>query len=151
MDLWYDDLEVGFSVKSEPILLTKEAIIRFAQEFDPQPFHLDEAAAVGTFFGELVASGAHSFSLTMRLGVNAGVFKGNAVAGLGVDELRFHKPVRPGSWLHGKFTVKALRGSKTKPDVGIVDWLAETFDESEVRVVSATVRNLVLRDPQRLT
>ena len=52
---------------------------------------------------------------------------------------------------HGKFTVKALRGSKTKPDVGIVDWLAETFDESEVRVVSATVRNLVLRDPQRLT
>lgn len=150
MKLWFDDLWVGFNVTSEPIALTKEAVIRFASEFDPQPFHMDEAAAADTFFGQLVASGAHSYALTMRLGVNAGVFTGNAVAGLGVDDMRFHKPVLPDSNLRAKFTVKALRGSTSKPDLGVVDWQADTFDDQGVRVFSAIIRNLVRRDRTRV-
>ncbi|KQV32648.1 hypothetical protein ASC97_03525 [Rhizobium sp. Root1203] len=150
MDMWYEDLSEGYSIRSEPIHLTKDAIVRFASEFDPQPFHLDEAAAANSFFGRLVASGAHTYALTMRLGVNAGVFTGNAIAGLGVDDVRFHKPVRPDSLLSALFTVKSLRESKSKPDLGIVHWLAETFDEHGVLVFSAVIKNLVRRDPGQI-
>ncbi|MGO6882993.1 MaoC/PaaZ C-terminal domain-containing protein [Rhizobium ruizarguesonis] len=148
-DLWFDDLSVGYSVSSGPILLTKDAIIRFAQEFDPQPFHLGEEEAASTFFGTLVASGAHSYALTMRLGVNAGAFTGKAIAGLGVDEMRFLKPVLPDSLISATFTVKAVRKSLSKPDLGIVHWLAETYDGRGARIFSAVIKNLVLRDPQR--
>ncbi|MBX5173339.1 dehydratase [Rhizobium sp. NZLR1b] len=148
-DLWFEDLSIGFGVRSEPILLTRDAIIRFAGEFDPQPFHLSEEGAANSFFATLVASGAHSYALTMRLGVNAGVFTGNAIAGLGVDEMRFLKPLLPESKLSATFTVKSLRESRSKPHLGIVHWLAETYDDNGVRVFSAIIKNLVLRDPQR--
>jgi acyl dehydratase len=150
MDLWFDELEVGYSVTSEPHLLTKEAIIRFAKEFDPQPFHIDEAAAAETFFGRLIASGAHTYALTMRLGVNVGVFTGKAVAGLGVDDMRFHKPVLPDTFVTSRFTVKALRSSRTKPTLGIVDWQADTFEEAGTRAFSCVIRNLVRRNPETM-
>jgi len=148
-DLWFDDLTVGHRVSSEPILLTRDALIRFAKEYDPQPFHLSDDGAKGSIFGTLVASGAQSYALTMRLGVNAGVFTGKAIAGLGVDEMRFLKPMLPDSLLTSIFTVKAMRESRSRPDVGIVHWLAETFDGEGVRVFSAVIKNLVLRDPAR--
>lgn len=147
MDVWFDDLTIGHSVTAPPAALTREAIIRFAAEFDPQPFHLDEAAARDSFFGALVASGAHSFAFTMRRGVDAGVFTGHAVAGLGVDDIRFLKPIPPDLPLTARFTVTALRPSTSKPGLGIVHWASLLLGPDGTPFFSAVIKNLMRRRP----
>lgn len=145
--IFFEDLAVGYAVTSRAMSITAEEIKRFAAQWDPQPFHLDEAAAKETFFGELVASGVHTFAATMRLGFDAGVLTGNSVAGLGVDKLRFLRPVTPGSELTATFTVGLLRGSRTKPAFGVVGWDAVTRNRSEEHVFSATFVTLFRRRP----
>jgi acyl dehydratase len=126
-------------------LVTKDEIIDFAKLWDPQPFHTDEAKSGGTFFGTLVASGAHTYAITMRLGVDSRVLTGNAVAGFGVDEMRFRAPVLPESTLRARFTVRLMRTSSSKVGLGIVKWEAETFDQDGTRVLSAFITNLYRR------
>ena len=115
MDPFFDDLSVGHAVLSDGRLVTKAEIIEFAKVWDPQPFHIDEEKAADTFFGALVASGAHTYAVTMRLGVDCRVLTGNAVAGFGVDEMRFRAPVVPESVLRPRFTVRSMRASSSKP------------------------------------
>lgn len=147
MDLWYEELEIGYSVSSEHRLVSKAEIVDFATKWDPQPFHLSEELAKDTVFGRLVGSGAHTYAVMIRLGVDCRVLTGKAVAGLGVDQLRYHAPVLPDSFLRARFTVKSMRESSTKPGFGIVGWLAEIFDQRETRVLSAVITNLYRRCP----
>lgn len=142
MDPFFEDLSVGYTVMSEGRLITRADIVEFATAWDPQPFHLDEDAAADTFFGRLVASGAHTYAVTMRLGVDCRVLTGNAVAGFGVDKMRFRAPVPPDSVLHARFRVASMRKSASKPGLGIVRWDADTFDQDGCRVLSATITNL---------
>ncbi|MGK9283516.1 MaoC family dehydratase N-terminal domain-containing protein [Sinorhizobium meliloti] len=145
MDPFFEDLSVGYTVWSEGRLITKAEIIDFATVWDPQPFHVDEAAAADTFFGKLVASGSHTYAITMRLGVDCRVLTGNAVAGFGVDEMRFRAPVLPGSTLRARFRVSSMRTSASMPGLGIVRWEVETFDQDGSRVLSAIMTNLYRR------
>jgi acyl dehydratase len=147
LDPFYEELTIGYSAWSDRRLVTKEEIIEFATKWDPQSFHTDEQKARDTFFGTLVAAGAHTYAITMRLGVDCRVLTGNAVAGFGVDEMRFRAPVKPGSFLRARFTVTAMRTSASKPDLGIVKWLAETFDQDDTKVLSAIFTNLYRRRP----
>jgi acyl dehydratase len=101
-------------------VVTREAIKRFASEFDPQPFHLDEAAAAEqTALKGLAASGWHTAAIVMRLAVEVRPFEPHPLLGVGVDELRWLAPVRPGGALHLEGQVIELTPSKTKPQ-GIV-------------------------------
>jgi acyl dehydratase len=92
---WFDDLAVGMIIESGTIGVSEADILRFAAEFDPQPFHVDAAAAAASPFKGLAASGWHTAALVMRLIVDAKPFGRNPVLGLGVDELRWLAPVRP--------------------------------------------------------
>jgi acyl dehydratase len=97
---WFDDLAVGMRFKSQEKVVTREDIKRFASEFDPQPYHLDEAAAEQTPLKGLAASGWHTAAIAMRLAVDLHPFGPHPLFGLGVDELRWLAPLRPGDRLH---------------------------------------------------
>jgi len=93
---YYEDIEVGDVTECGSTTVTKEEIIEFAEEFDPQPFHVDEEAAEDTMFGGLAASGWHTASLCMRLLVDGVLSEQASQGAAGVDELRWKRPVRPG-------------------------------------------------------
>jgi acyl dehydratase len=122
---WFDDLKVGMRFTSEETTVSKEDVLRFAAEFDPQPFHLDEAAAKKTIFNGLAASGWHTAAIAMRLAVTARPFGPHPLLGAGVDELRWLKPVRPGDTLHLEGEVFELVPSRSKPQgVVRIKWTA---------------------------
>lgn len=118
--LAYEDLVPGRRLTFPPRTLSREDIVRFAREWDPQPFHLDEAAARKTHFGGLVASGWHTACLSMRIAVD-GLLEGSTSLGSpGLDELRWLKPVRPDNPLTLTVEVLEARPSRSKPDRGSV-------------------------------
>ena len=122
---WFDDLAVGMRFTSSEKVVTRDDIKRFAAEFDPQPFHLDEAAAERTPFKGLAASGWHTAAIAMRLAVEVRPFGPHPLLGLGVDELRWLAPVRPGDTLHLEGEVIELTPSKTKPQgIARIKWTA---------------------------
>ena len=90
---WFDDLKVGMKFKSEAVTVSNEEILRFASEYDPQPFHLDEEAARHSIFGRLVASGWHTAAMTMSLIARADYRAAGGTVGLGFDSLRWPMPV----------------------------------------------------------
>jgi len=122
---WFDDLKVGMRFWSETTTVSKDDILRFAAEFDPQPFHLDEAAAENTILGGLAASGWHTAAIAMRLAITARPFGPHPLFGAGVDELRWMKPVRPGDTLQLEGEVVELVPSRTKPQgIARIKWTA---------------------------
>ena len=122
---WFDDLKLGMRFKSGEVTVTREDIKRFASEFDPQPFHLDEEAAENTVFKGLAASGWHTAAIAMNLAIQARPFGSHPLMGAGVDELRWMKPVRPGDTLRLEGEVVELIPSRSKPQgVARIKWTA---------------------------
>ncbi|HXO21440.1 MAG TPA: MaoC family dehydratase [Thermoanaerobaculia bacterium] len=121
MTLYLEDFHPGDEAESGSRTVTREAIVAFAREFDPQPLHLDEEAAKRSPYGGLIASGWHTAALCMRLVVDTAL--GDETGSLGspgVDELRWLKPVRPGDTLAVKIEVLEAVPSRSKPDRGVV-------------------------------
>jgi acyl dehydratase len=114
----FEDFNAGDRFRSEPYEVTEKQIIEFAREFDPQSFHLDPATAKQTMFKGLIASGWHTAAISMRLFIQRLNFAEGAI-GLGVDELRWPNPVRPGDILRVDTEIVDLRPSRSKPDCGI--------------------------------
>jgi len=122
---WFDDLKLGMHFKSDAVTVSKEDILRFASEFDPQPFHLDEEAAKGTILGGLAASGWHTAAIAMKLAITCRPFGPHPLFGAGVDELRWMKPVRANDTLHLEGEVVELTPSRTKPQgIARIKWTA---------------------------
>jgi acyl dehydratase len=144
--LYLDDLATGDRFDSGTVLVEPEEVTRFAQRFDPQPFHLDAAAARDSVFGGLAASGWHTAALTMRLLVASLPF-GCGVIGAGT-ELAWPRPTRPGDVLRVSTTVLDVKPSQSKPDRGIVTCRTETLNQHGECVQLTTARLLVLRRPQ---
>ena len=143
---WFDDLKLGMRFKTGETLVTHDDIVRFAREFDPQPFHLDEAAAEHTVLKGLAASGWHTAALSMRLAVEIRPFGPHPLFGLGVDELRWLAPVRPGDTLRLEGEVVELIPSKTRPQgVARVKWTA--FNPRGEEVYTFTPIGIVPRKP----
>jgi acyl dehydratase len=141
---WFDDLRVGMRFKSPKKQVTRDDIKRFAAEFDPQPYHLDEAAAVGSPLKGLAASGWHTAAMAMRLAVETRPFGPHPLLGLGVDDLRWLAPVRPGDVIHLEGEVTELTPSRTKPQGTVrVKWTA--FNQDGVAVYTFTPAGIVPR------
>jgi acyl dehydratase len=122
---WFDDLILGQRFKSPEKRVTRDDIKRFAAEFDPQPYHLDEAAAERSVFKGLAASGWHTSAIAMRLAVETRPFGPHPLLGLGVDDLRWLAPVRPDDVLHLEGEVVELTPSKSKPQgIARIKWTA---------------------------
>ncbi|WP_216822461.1 MaoC/PaaZ C-terminal domain-containing protein [Pseudophaeobacter sp. EL27] len=101
-------LRVGESVTSRSARLTREAAIGFAQEFDPQPMHIDQTAAQDGFFGKLVASGWHALAVTMRLAVEARPFGDAPLIGAELGPIRFTQPILPETDLCVRITFESI-------------------------------------------
>jgi acyl dehydratase len=143
---WFDDLAVGMRFKSQEKVVTREDIKRFASEFDPQPFHLDEAAAEATTFKGAAASGWHTAAIAMRLAMEVRPFGPRPLLGLGVYELRWLAPVRPGDKLHLEGEVIELKPSRTKPQgIARIKWTA--FNQHGDPVYTFTPIGIVPRRP----
>lgn len=116
----FEDFAAGTEFIGEPLTVTRDDIVGFAQRFDFQPFHLDAAAAEKTFVGRLIGSGWHTAALGMGL-LQRGPFRGGSSLGApGVQELRWLKPVLPGDALTLTFRVTGTRGSASRPGLGFV-------------------------------
>ena len=142
-DLYLDDLAPGQTFRSGRLTVDEVQIKSFAAAFDPQPFHLDEGAARGSLFGELIASGWHTAALTMRLLVGSEFKPAGGLIGAGVDELRWPRPVRPGDELHLVSEILEVRASRSRPDRGLIKVRTTTFNQND-EAVQIFVGNLVV-------
>jgi acyl dehydratase len=146
--LHWEDFEPGAVAVYGPRLVTREEIVAFAAEFDPQPMHLDEAAASATMLGGLGASGWHICCLLMRIIADGFVLESNSMGAPGVDEVRWLKPLRPGTRIRVRATVKDKRVSSSRPEMGFVRVFYEVIDERD-EVLSTLVSSMMMvrREP----
>jgi acyl dehydratase len=119
--IFFEDFRVGTSGECGPRSVTREEIIAFAREFDPQPFHLDEEAAKSTFVGELIASGWHSCALIMRIMYDGLIHDTSSMGAPGMEEVKWLKPVRPRDTLIARWNVLDKRSSRSRPEMGLVN------------------------------
>ena len=144
---YFEDFKPGDVIELGSRTITRDAIVAFAREFDPQVFHLDEEAARDTIFGGLIASGWHTGSLMMRL-LYDGVIKDTISLGSpGFDQLRWLKPVRPGDTLSGRMTVTESVPSRSKSDRGIVRSVLEMRNQHGDVVLTINGMSLLGRRP----
>jgi acyl dehydratase len=125
--LYLDDLSVGQTFQSASRTITSGEIKHFAAEYDPQPFHLDDAAAEQSIFGGLAASGWHTAAITMRLIVDSVNLAGGVIGAGGT--LAWPRPTRPGDTLQVTSTILEITPSRSKPDRGIVKLRIETRNQ----------------------
>jgi acyl dehydratase len=137
-DLYLDDLHVGQRFVAGPVSVSAAEIKRFAAEFDPQPFHLDEAAAEKTLFHGLAASGWHTMALTMRMLTSGGMPIATGVIGVG-GEIAWPRPVRPGDELRVESEVLEITPSRSKPNQAVVTVRSTTTNQKgeAVQVLTA--------------
>ena len=140
--LYLEDFAPGQIYTAGPIPVSADAIKAYARQFDPQPFHTDEALARATFFRGLAASGWHTASLTMSLVVQALPIAGGVIGG-GVDELRWPTPLRPGDELRLEGEIMEVRPSRTKPGQGLMRVRTTTLNR-EGQAVQTMIANLVV-------
>jgi acyl dehydratase len=142
--LYFDDLKVGDTFTSATQAVTAEDIRRFAAEFDPQPFHLDDQAARESLFKGLAASGWHTAALTMRLLVTSGPKLASGIVGLG-GQIEWTTPTRPGDVLHLEIEVAELLPSRSRTDRGVVVLRTRTLNQRDEVVEVLTAKLMVPR------
>ena len=140
---YLEDFAVGQTYGSGRLQIDEERIKSFAAEFDPQPFHLDAAAALHTIFHGLAASGWHTAAVTMRLLVESELRPAGGIVGAGFDEIRWPRPVRPGDDLHIESEVLEVRPSKSRPDLGLIKLRTTTLNQNG-EAVQVSVGNLLV-------
>jgi acyl dehydratase len=143
---YLDDLKIGQRFTSGTLALDAEQIKTFARAYDPQPFHLDEAAAENSIFKGLAASGWHTAALTMRLLVSGGLPLAGGCVGAG-GEIAWPRPTRPGDILQVESEVVAVTPSRSRPDRGIVTVRSETKNQRGKVLQVLTAKLMVPRRP----
>jgi acyl dehydratase len=145
--LYLEDLAAGQTFRSSTVTVEPERVKAFAAEFDPQPFHLDELAASASLFGGLVASGWHTAALTMKLLAEGELRLVGGLIGVGIEELRWPRPVRPGDVLRIESEVLEVRPSKSQPHRGIVKVRTTTLNQDGQPVLVQVANMIVPRRP----
>jgi acyl dehydratase len=140
---YLEDFAPGQMYGSGRAVLDQLRIKSFAAEFDPQPFHLDDEAARSTMFRGLAASGWHTAAVTMRLLVESELKPAGGIIGIGFDEFRWPRPVRPGDELHVESEVLDVRPSKSRPDQGLIKVRTTTLNQHN-EPVQIMISNLVV-------
>jgi acyl dehydratase len=142
----FEDFAVGQVFRSGEARIEREGIKRFAAEFDPQPMHLDEAAARSSLFGDLVASGWHTAAIAMRLNLDGGMPPiAGGLIGAGIEHFAWPRPVRPGDTLNVSNEVIAVRASRSRPDKGLVTVRTIARNQRDEPVLELTATLIVPR------
>ena len=126
--LYFEDFPPGEVVEYGDLEVSAVRIKAFAEQFDPQPFHLDENAARESMAGGLIASGWHTAAMLMRMSCDHFLNRSAAQGAPGIEELNWLKPVRPGDRLHVRRTTMSVRPSASRPELGIVDFTFEVVN-----------------------
>ena len=142
---YFEDFSVGQVAEYGPRRVSREEIIAFAAQFDPQPMHLDEEAARHTMLGGLAASGWHTCAILMRLMADGYLLDAASMGAPGIGEVKWLKPVRPGDDLTVRSTVQSVRASQSKPDRGFVNFLFEVLNGRGECVMTLTVPQMIAR------
>lgn len=145
---YLEDHIEGASIECGSYDVTAEEVIAFATQWDPQPWHVDEEAAKASFFGSLTACSAHIFAIYSIISPqwqNGAVQQ--AIASLGFDEMRMHKPVYAGDRLRCVTLVDTVRHSRSKPDRGIVVYATELRNQRDEVVFSIKCSTLMAKRP----
>lgn len=145
--LYFEDFPPGDVRESPSRAVTRDEIVAFAREFDPQPFHLDEDTARRSIYGGLLASGWHTCAIYMRLLWDTFLKDTASLGSPGMDEIRWVKPVRPGDTLRMRFTVVEAIPSRSKPDRGIVRSVSEVFNQHGEVVMTLRGLGMFARRP----
>lgn len=145
----FEDIPVGTIIDCGSRHVTKDEIIAFAQEFDPQPHHLDEEAASRSMLGGLSASGWHTCALMMRMLVDGFAYRAASLGSPGMEEVRWMKPVRPGDTLSMQGHVLGARVSKSRPEMGILDIEWRLFNQAGQVALMRGTGLYAVRNPAR--
>lgn len=140
-----NDLQAGTTVELGTVTVSGEEILAFARRYDPQPFHLDVDAAAASPYGGLIASGWHTCALFMRLFADGLLNHTVSLGSPGVDELRWHRPVRPDDVLAGKAEIVEHRSSESKPDRSILVTRGTLTNQDDEVVLSLRATNFLGR------
>jgi len=146
--LYFEDIEVGAKARFGAYEVTREEVLAFARQYDPQPFHLDDAAAAKTHFGRLSASGWHTCAMTMRMLVDS--MHAEERAGLGspgVDEIRWRHPVYPGDTLRVETEIIDKTPSRSRPEMGSYKAATTVYNQDDVVVMTLQSIGLIRRRP----
>ena len=144
---WWEDFPAGSTHPYGPMRVTREAVLDFAAQWDPQPFHLDDAAAEASLFKKLSASGWQTACMTMRMQCDAYLLRSSSLGSPGLEALKWHKPVYPGDTLHGRLLVLEARPMNSKPGVGLVKSRWETFNQHDELVLTMEGWGMFRRRP----
>lgn len=141
----FEDLDEGATFECGSYTLTKDEIVSFAEQFDPQPFHVDEEAAADSMFGGLVASGLHTLCLATRLAIDDFLSEVANMGGRGMDDLRWYRPVRPGDTITVHVEVLEKSTSDRHPERGYVDFARRVYNDDGEEVMTFVTHNIVRR------
>jgi acyl dehydratase len=128
--LWFEDFHVGEIVEYGSTTVTAEAIVEFARQFDPQAFHLDDSAARETMTEGLIASGWHTAAILMRMSCDHFLNRSTCQGAPGIEEISWVKPVRPGDTLGVRRATVGARVSRSRPELGLVEFVLEAVNQS---------------------
>jgi acyl dehydratase len=143
--LHWEDFSPGRVFEHGPRRVTREEIVAFAAEFDPQPMHLDEVAARATLLGGLSASGWHACGMLMRMCTDGFLLNSTSMGAPGVEEVRWLIPIRPDEQLTLRATVLETRASGSRPDMGFVRFAFELFNQAGRRAMTLTTSLMMRR------
>ncbi|QSQ17294.1 MaoC family dehydratase [Myxococcus landrumensis] len=145
---YFEDFQPGEASEAGPYVISREEIIAFAKQFDPQPFHLSDEGGREGIFGGIIASGWHTASICHKLVVE-NLLKGSASLGSpGLDELKWLRPVRPGDALTARFEVISLTPSRSKADRGAIKFRFEVRNQAGEVVMTEIANALFARRPE---
>ncbi len=148
--LYLEDFSAGQSFDLGSRKIDRNEILEFAHEYDPQPFHTDEAAAKESIYGGLIASGWQTGSIYMRLLYDGVIGRTAGMGAPGLDELRWLAPVRPGDVLTGRLYIDEVRPSKSKPDRGFIMTRGELANQAGETVLSLKAPIMIRRRPDAI-
>lgn len=142
---YFEDFALGDIFRAKPVSVSEAEIVEFARRYDPQSFHTDKAAAAKSQFGGLIASGMQVMAVSFASMIEAGFLKGGGMGSPGLDEVRWHKPVRPGDAIVMQARVTEITSSATRADRGYVTLLFEVFNQKRERVMSYSCVEIIKR------
>ncbi len=146
--LYFEDFHADQVFEQGGYTITKEAAIAFATEFDPQYFHIDEEAAKASYFKSLAVSGWHTAAASMRLKVQTPLSKvAGGLIGMGLEQMRWPRPVYPGDTIRIVITILETRISKSRPTSGIVKYRVDTYNQRDELVMDGLTAVIVPRRP----
>ena len=142
--MYFEEFNVGDKFSSGGVTFTESEIVRFALQYDPQPFHIDVEVAGNSQFKGLIASGFQTLALVFRMYIQEGMLK-QGMGSPGMDELRWLLPVRPGDTLHMEVEVLSTKASSSRTDRGYVEKLCTVVNQKSEKVMTVRVTQIIRR------